>query len=256
MNPKIMRGILKKLKVKRGCTANDFADLVPPSVYSTDPPPLGGGLGEEDTSISRNELYYLTDDLRQLAQWNIIDAFKNDQQPVKPDEITNRNILHLTFYLSRFAAQLEDVLEVSLTSSPIFGMPSHLSAWPDLFMLMPFTPQMKPIFDDHVKKVAVDLGLSAARGDDFFSRGSIVQDIWSAIYYAKVIVADCTKRNPNVFYEIGIAHTLGKETILISQTIKDIPFDLRHLRTIVYEYTPKGMAEFEEKLKSTLKTLS
>jgi hypothetical protein len=48
---------------------------------------------------------------------------------------------------------------------------------------------------------------------------------------SRVVICDCTGRNPNVFYEIGIAHTLGREVILITQNPEDIPFDLRHLRS-------------------------
>ena|ERR1044072_3623667 len=122
-------------------------------------------------------------------------------------------------------------------------------------MVMPFVPQLEPIFRDHVQKVAAELGLKAARGNDFFSRGSIIQDVWSGIYHAKVVVADCTKRNPNVFYEIGMAHTLGRDTILISQSLKDIPFDLRHLRHIIYEFTPEGLDLFDGMLRPTLNSI-
>jgi hypothetical protein len=39
-------------------------------------------------------------------------------------------------------------------------------------------------------------------------------DVWNSIYSSSIIIADCTGRNPNVFYELGIAHTLGKPVIL------------------------------------------
>ena len=115
-------------------------------------------------------------------------------------------------------------------------------------MLSPFTPELKAVFDDHIRPVAESLGMSAARADDFFSAGSVVQAIWSALHYAEVIVADCTDRNANVFYEIGIAHALGRETILVTQRMEDIPFDLRHLRVIVYNPSAHGMSEFRETL--------
>lgn len=81
---------------------------------------------------------------------------------------------------------------------------------------------------------------------------SVVQDIWTAIVSARLIVVDCTDRNPNVFYEIGLAHTIGKPTILLTQRAEDIPFDLRHLRCIDYQLTPRGMKEFETKFKQTV----
>lgn len=59
---------------------------------------------------------------------------------------------------------------------------------------------------------------------------------------SRIVVCDCTGRNPNVFYEAGIAHTLGREVILITQNGHDIPFDLRHLRYIPYLDNVEGRA--------------
>ena len=61
-----------------------------------------------------------------------------------------------------------------------------------------------------------------------------------------------TDRNPNVFYETGVAHTVGKEVILITQSMNDVPFDLKHLRCIVYDYTPRGIQFLESNLKNTI----
>jgi nucleoside 2-deoxyribosyltransferase len=57
---------------------------------------------------------------------------------------------------------------------------------------------------------------------------------------ADLIVADLTGRNPNVFYELGYAHALGKRTLLLTQKIDDVPFDLRHRQLVEYKATPKG----------------
>jgi hypothetical protein len=120
------------------------------------------------------------------------------------------------------------------------------------FVVMPFDFSLKPIYDDHIKAVAANLNVTISRADDFFRSKAIMQDIWQAIYGAQVIIAECTGRNPNVFYKIGIAHTLGRPVVLISQDLNDVPFDLGHLRTIVYEYTPPGMKKFEDALAKTL----
>jgi hypothetical protein len=58
-----------------------------------------------------------------------------------------------------------------------------------------------------------------------------------------------------VFYETGIAHTVGKEVILITQNMDDVPFDLRHLRCILYEYTPRGVQILETNLKNTISNI-
>src|SRR5271165_3195093 len=116
---------------------------------------------------------------------------------------------------------------------------------------MPFTAALRPVYKNHIKKVVSRFKLRTGRADDFFGTNSIMRDIWSAIHAARVVVADCTGRNPNVFYEIGLAHAIGKQTILISQSRDDIPFDIQHLRTIHYEYTAPGMKAFERTLRET-----
>ena len=68
----------------------------------------------------------------------------------------------------------------------------------------------------------------------------IIQDVVSLIDKSRVVICDCTGRNANVFYEIGIAHTLGREVILITQNEADIPFDLRHLRYVKYLNNAEG----------------
>ena len=77
-------------------------------------------------------------------------------------------------------------------------------------------------------------------------------DVWTAVYRCRAVIADCTTRDPNVFYEIGMAHKVGKPVILITQDESDVPFDLRHLRYIKYAYTPPGMDAFEANLRLTL----
>ena len=119
-------------------------------------------------------------------------------------------------------------------------------------MVMPFQEKLKQVYEDHIRKVVQKLNISIARGDDFFTSSSIISDIWNAINSCEIVIADCTGRNPNVFYEIGIAHTLGKPVIFISQSKEDIPFDIQHIRYIIYEFTPRGMREFEEKLAQTI----
>src|SRR5260370_41803173 len=85
------------------------------------------------------------------------------------------------------------------------------------------------------------VGLRCGRADDIWENPAIIQDVVSLIDRSQVVICDCTGRNPNVFYEIGIAHTLGREVILITQADADIPFDLRHLRYVRYLNNGEGL---------------
>jgi len=82
-------------------------------------------------------------------------------------------------------------------------------------------------------------GFEPVRADDLYGH-DVMEDIWSMILSAEVVVADITGRNANVFYELGIAHTLGKPVILITQTTEDIPFDLNRYRHVIYEDNADG----------------
>jgi hypothetical protein len=136
---------------------------------------------------------------------------------------------------------------------PIFDKPSS-SLKSDIFVVMPFKQEMRPVYEGHIRNVCQSMDLSSTRASDFFGANEIMHDIWSAIFLCRCVIADCTDRNPNVFYEMGIAHTLGRPVILITQREQDVPFDIRHIRFIKYNYTPRGMKELESDLKSMLLT--
>lgn len=105
--------------------------------------------------------------------------------------------------------------------------------------MMPFDASFTPVYDS-LKQAAESSRLRIRRADDIWENPAIIQDIVSLIDRSRVVIADCTSRNPNVFYEIGIAHTLGREVILITQNPEDIPFDLRHLRYVRYLNNNEG----------------
>ena len=137
----------------------------------------------------------------------------------------------------------------------VFGTPRKIGKKNiDVFILMPFK---EPFFSvkDSIKKAFNDINLNCDTAEDIFSNNEIIKDIWSCIFYSKLIIADCTDKNPNVFYEIGIAHTLNKPTILLAQKIEDIPFDLRHLRVLLYDFSVRGVEKLKDDLIEIVKTI-
>ena len=70
---------------------------------------------------------------------------------------------------------------------------------------------------------------------DIFGTGKIIDQIWSGINGAKVLVAELTSPNPNVFYELGLPHALQKPVVLVSSNEPDVPFDLKHIRVFYYD---------------------
>ena len=125
----------------------------------------------------------------------------------------------------------------------------------DVFVIMPFSESLRSIYDNPLKAAARRLGLSIARADDFFTAHGVMQDIFWAIQGATLVVAECTGRNPNVFYEAGIAHALGVPVILITQKADDVPSDLQPVRFVRYTDTPSGLAQLESHLTKTMSTI-
>lgn len=138
--------------------------------------------------------------------------------------------------------------------NPIFGQNTYPIQDNLVFVLMPFEPGLTAVYNNIVKPAVESKGLVARRADDITSNNAIMNDIWKSICEARFIIADLSGRNPNVMYELGIAHTVGKETILIHQTGGDnkYPFDISHIRIIGYEDTAIGGAELRNKLNSTV----
>jgi hypothetical protein len=162
--------------------------------------------------------------------------------------------IYLRGQLKIILEQLGEGAPLSLYN-PIFRGKSF-KANPKLsFVLMPFAEEFRPIYNEIIKPVVERFGLTCIRADDLYGSKAIIEDIWRLVNEAKIIIADVTGKNPNVFYEIGLAHAVGKEVIIISQTIEDVPFDLRHLRCFIYQDTVAGFRRLESQLQQALTTI-
>lgn len=154
---------------------------------------------------------------------------------------------------------LYKILFCSLTQSrqnpTVFTIPRYEKIDPTLIsVMMPFDESFTPVYES-IQQAALAMHLTCNRADDFWEDARIMQDVVTLIDRARIVVCDCTGRNPNVFYETGIAHTLGRDVILITQNKEDIPFDLRHLRYIPYRNTEEGHANLKNDLQARMKTL-
>lgn len=121
-------------------------------------------------------------------------------------------------------------------------------------IMMPFDMAFNAVHEQ-IKEIAAGFQLHCRRADDIWENPAIIQDVVSLIDHSRIVICDCTGRNPNVFYEIGITHTLGRETILITQNEHDIPFDLRHLRYVKYLNNREGLKSLGYAISSRLRTI-
>lgn len=102
-----------------------------------------------------------------------------------------------------------------------------------IFVLMPFKKQFDPVFE-LIKQISNTNGFICSRADSIPGK-RIVKDIVENICYCDAIIADISQYNPNVFYEIGISHSMGCKTIIIMDTDTQPPFDIQPYRIIRYD---------------------
>lgn len=116
-----------------------------------------------------------------------------------------------------------------------------------IFVLTPFEESEMDAFL-RIKDICLKNDFNCIRGDEKFISGDIFPHIVEMIIRARLIIANIGTRNPNVYYELGIAQSLGKKTILVSHTINDTPFDIKSQQIVIY----RNQEDLEKKLTATL----
>ncbi len=142
------------------------------------------------------------------------------------------------------------LLEDALTNAPsptVFKLPPSRPEPGRIAVMMPFDASFDAVWRT-LKDLAAQGVWTCQRADDIWEDNVVINDVVSLIARSRVVICDLTNRNSNVFYEAGIAHTLGREVIIITQTQQDVPFDLRHYRHVRYLANAEGLGQ----LKGTL----
>ncbi len=103
------------------------------------------------------------------------------------------------------------------------------------FVLMPFEEPFNDIYHSIIVPALRRVGLEVMRADQILAPGSIMEQIRSVIQQSRLCIADLTGRNPGVIYQLGIAQTLGKPYLLLTQDMEDVPFDIHQSRVIQYD---------------------
>lgn len=123
-----------------------------------------------------------------------------------------------------------------------------MSDKPHLFVVLPFDDEHTEIYEDNIKPVYEDHGYEVSKADTADSQRNILEDIVAGISNANLVIADLTGLNLNVFYEVGISHGLGVPTVLLTQDLEEVPFDLNAYYTIEYSRDYKDMEELVSEL--------
>ncbi len=108
-------------------------------------------------------------------------------------------------------------------------------------VMMPFEAKFDPVIAS-IRDACESIDLTCQRADDIWEETTVIDEIFALICRAGIVVCDMTDRNPNVLYEMGIAQTLGKPVVMLTQNDGDIPFDVKHHRYLSYLNNGEGCA--------------
>ena len=98
--------------------------------------------------------------------------------------------------------------------------------YPQAFVIMPFSqPWSDPVYRQMIRPAVEAAGLACVRGDNPVRVGDLMQTVWDPILVSGVMIAEVSALNPNVFYELGLAHALGKDTFILKQKGSTVPAD-------------------------------
>ena len=140
-------------------------------------------------------------------------------------------------------------------SPSVFRVPEEPQDPKLVAVMMPFSPPFDGVYNA-IKSACSRTGwFYAQRADDIWKDTTIIQDVFNLIFRSQIVVCDYTGRNPNVFYEAGIAHTLGKTVIPITQSGADVPSDVVHHRYLAYLNNGEGLSVLEQRMNQRLITL-
>lgn len=119
-----------------------------------------------------------------------------------------------------------------------------------IFVLTPFSQREASTYRV-IQNMAQRIGFRCVRGDEEFKRDEILPHVVDLMVRARIVIANISGRNPNVYYELGIAHALGKPTILVSRSLDNVPFDLRAKYIVLFE----NGEELDERLRDAVTRL-
>jgi hypothetical protein len=119
---------------------------------------------------------------------------------------------------------------------------------PTAFVIMPFAKEFTSGFEDIIRPAAERAGVACLRADEE-ALGHIHTDMFQRIFDSSVVIADISGSNPNVFYELGVVHSLASKTVTVAREdfIGRVPFDIAPYRILIYPKPPSEPSGDEDK---------
>ena len=193
------------------------------------------------------------DQTRAMEEVNIV--LKSEGLVVEEDKANGEvSLLKVTGEFISTSIKAKETKKVVTFSLSIFNVPDKPVKSDMVSVMMPFKKEFDNVLKA-IKAACSEVDMECYRVDDIWNNSVVIHDIFELSYCSSIVIADFSGKKPNVFYESGIAHTLGKNVIPITQNIDDVPFDLGHHRVFKYLNNNEGLQELKNILKKRLKVL-
>jgi nucleoside 2-deoxyribosyltransferase len=141
--------------------------------------------------------------------------------------------------MSRYARQCEGIISMSTA-----------------FVLMPFDNESDSVYSMLIEPALISADFEACRADTTLDQQNVMRDVIQGIESADLVIADISGLNGNVMYELGIAHGLGRPTLMITRSLEEVPFDLKSYRVIEYSTHFEDAESLKSKLRDVASTHS
>lgn len=185
---------------------------------------------------------------------NFLNRFR-DQDPIYLRELINELEKENKNLFSKIAKREQDRSLFGIMEIVPSFVSKNLIPTPTCFVLMPFKDKIYwDIYEKFIKPACEINGLDAKVGD-LDKPGVIIEQIWEEIVQAKIIIANITGLNPNVMYELGLAHAIGKQVIILrdkDDVEEKVPFDIGHRRWILYKNDLSSVEELEKRVNNSI----
>lgn len=159
----------------------------------------------------------------------------NREMTATPERWRDANHLLLSAQSLRSQNQAKIVVgQTDYLSSLGFRAPDYVIDPKLILVLTPFAEEERETFET-VQRVCSKAGFRCVRGDEEYTPSDVLTHVVRLIVKARIVIANVSSRNPNVFYELGVAQALGKQTILIAERLQGVPFDIANQRILIWQ---------------------
>ena len=166
-------------------------------------------------------------------------------------ELNEGRVLRLEQYLEEFLPKL-DRLSGHADEDALLDLRRAATVRDTVFIAMPFDESFEDVYYYGIEEPLHDLGLQCERMDHVHFVGDIVAEVRRRIQRSRLVIADLSTANPNVYLEVGVAWGNDVPTVLVVRDPEELVFDTRGMRCLAYRTAHQLAAALKDEVRALL----